>query len=249
MTLTRRSLEDLWEAGKDYDLSPNEDGSAMVYIRKLGPTQQGEAVRMANAERAKVSLVGRDPEDERYIVLKAEVEEMEREDMIEKLAQTKVQEERSKLEQEISEKEEWSNDGYLQSLVDAWEGGLMESFFRGEDDLNYLEGKKCLDEITRFNEEVGSKLEVQLSAARREIERFSTERLVEKTMEAQFDYEASLAWMRTFRLYQIMFGVHTTDRERMFETIDEVASLPAELFGRIVNCLTDLTTPAADVKS
>ncbi len=248
MTLTRKSLEDLYEAGREYDISPHSDGTAMIYIRKLGPLQQAEAVRKANAERTKIKTLLDDKENEEYLTLVREAAEVDREEKIEQLAQTEVAEDRAKIEQEISEKEDWASDDKLQGLVDAWEGGLLEEWLKGEG-LRSEESERVYADITRFNDEVVKKLEGRLKQAKRPLQDKTDDELNDMVAEAQVEYEASIAWMRTFRLYQIVFGVHDTDRNRMFDHIDEVSSLPSELFGKLVDALLDLTTPTLEVKS
>jgi hypothetical protein len=248
MALTRRSLEDLWNTGKEYDISPSRDGSATVFVRKLGPAQQSQAVRMANADRSKLIVSLKDKESERYLAAYAEALLLERDAKIEQLAQTEIAESRDKIEQEISENSEWADEEYLQSLIDSWENGLLEEWLKGEGNRSE-ESERVWSEIQRFNEEISKKLEGHLKRAKASIEHLEDEELNERVAKAEIEYEASVAWMRTFRLYQIMFGVQTVEREQMFDDIKQVASLPAELFARLVECITELNTPSVEVKS
>lgn len=248
MTLSRESLEDLYKAGAEYDVSPDGDGTAMIYVRKLGPTQQSTAVQKANAEKVKVQLRLDTPEDMVMIELYREVAELEREEKIEQLSMASVAEERQKIEQEISEEEKWMEDGTLQALVDAWEGGLLEDYLKGEEERSE-ESVRVFTKMKEFTDKVDTKLQGRVREARVEFERFSDEVLNRKMVEAQVDYEASLAWMRTFRMYQIMYGVHNKEREPMYESIAAVETIPAELFAKFVEKILDLSLPTVEVKS
>lgn len=248
MALTRKKLEDLWKTGKEYDLSPDNDGSAMVYIRKLGPTQQATAVRMANADRVRIKMLVDQPDDPKYLAIRDEIEELDREDKINQLALSEIAEERDKLEQELSEDPEWSEGEKLQSLVDSWENGLLQEYLKGEDRRSQ-ESEEVFAEIKRFNDLIDSKLKGKIEEAERKYADMSDEAIDKKVIASRIDYEASLAWLRTFRMYQAMYGVQTLDRKPLFECIADVESLPAELFARVADALIDLTTPTLDVKS
>lgn len=246
MSLTRRDLEDLWKTGKEYDVSPGGDGSAMAYIRKLGPTQQGTAVRMANAERAKYQLM--DEDDPRYLSMMSDVIDLDRTEKIDRLALTDIQEAREIIEQEISEKPEWAEDDRLQSLVDLWESGLALEYSKGEKERSE-ESEKVFQEIKRFSDEVEERVDAKLKKAQRKYKDEPDEVLNKKIVKQQIDYEASMAWLRTFRMYQILFGVQSLDREPLFENIGDVESISGELFAKLVDAISDLTLPSTEVKS
>jgi len=249
MALSRQDLEDLYHTGGEYDVSPNGDGSAMVYVRKMGPTQQGVAVREANAERIKVSLAMKDETHPLRLAIMEDLGKLTREQKVEQLAMTAVAEERSKAEQELSEEEGWLEDGRLQSLVDAWEGGLMEDYLSGEDTRSD-ESVRVFEEMKQFTDAVDTRIQTALDAERRRYEELSDSRIDKKMIEAQIDYDASMGWMRVYRMYQIMYGVHDSEeRKRIFNSIEEVESVSTELFAKLVEAVLDLNIPTIEVKS
>lgn len=248
MALTRKSLEDLYEVGKEYDISPHGDGSAIVYIRKLGPIHQNEAIRKANADRAVVKAIVKDKSDPRYMAFLAEASEIERDSKIEQLAQTDVAEERMKIEQELSFSDDWGGEEELQGLVDSWENGLLEEWLKGEGERSE-ESEKVFARIQEFNDSVANKMEARLKQAKTKYEVLDDDQLDLKIVEASIEYEASMTWMRTFRMNQILYGVFNQERETLFESQDDVATLAPELFAKLVEAILDLNTPSLEVKS
>lgn len=248
MALTRQSLEDLYRAGGEYDISPDGDGSAMAYVRKLGPVQQQNAVRKANAAQLQTKLLIDDPDDPYMQQVRMDIEALSFDEKVEVLAMTQVAEDRQKAEQQISEEEGWIEDGKLQALVDAWEGGLLADYIQGEGKRSE-ESERVFAEMTRFKEAVDDKIRAKLEVAKAEFRQLSPEAVDRKMLKSQVEYDASLVWMRTFRTYQILYGLHNLEREPLFETIEEVESLPAELFAKMIEAVLDLTTPSLEVKS
>ena len=250
MTLARKSLDELFAAGKEYNIAPDgADEPFMVFIRKLGPTQQNVAARKSNSARTTLVLDARDPESDYNKLLKAQVEGIEREDKIRQLAMTEIAEDREKLEQEISGNEEWSKDGYLQSLVDAWEGGLQVDWHMGED-LRSEESVRVFGEMKRFADEVDKKLESRLQREINILEQESDETIDEKMMNAQIEFDASAEWLKTFRMYQILFGVRDIEsNQQIYERFQDVEDIPAELFAKLIAAVVDLNVPITQVKS
>lgn len=248
MALTRKDLEDLYKAGGEYDLSPHGDGSAMVYVRKLGPTQQSTAVRKANAARLAAQLRMEDEEDLYNVQIRRDIEELTRDQKIDAIAMSEVGEERQKAEQEISEEEGWLKDGKLQSLVDAWEGGLMADYIQGEGERSE-ESERVFKEMQRFTEAVNGKIQDRLDKVRAEVRQMSDEALDRKMIQSQVEYDASMEWMRAFRAYQILYGIHDLERTPMFASIEEVESMPAEVFAKMVDAVLQLAVPTIEVKS
>ncbi len=248
MVLSRESLDDLYKSGKEYDVSPFQDGSAMIYMRKLGPTQQGVAVREANSARIKTTLLAEDPDNVETLEIRKDLESLSRDQKVEQLALASIAEERQKAEQEVSDKEKWLDDGKLQALVDAWESGLMVDYMAGEKKRS-KESERVFDEMKEFTDAVDEKTKNKLEVAKVKFEKCSDEVLDGKMIKAQIEYDASLSWMRVFRMHQILYGVHNLERERMYDAMEDVETIPAELFAKFIDAIADLALPAIEVKS
>ena len=249
MSLSRRSLDELYNSGKEFDVSPYGDGSAFVYIRKLGPVQQQTAVRKANAQRATTSVMSSaEASREEYEDLLERASGIPREDMIEQLAQAAVAEERSKVEQELSAEEEWIEDGRLQALVDAWEGGLLADYLKGEGSRSE-ESERVFEEMKRFTDVVDKTIGGRLREEKQDLSQLSDDELVARMVKAEIEFQASMVWMRTFRMSQILYGVYNTDGERLFRNMEDVETIPAELFAKFSEALESLQIPTTEVKS
>lgn len=247
MAVTLQTLENLYTQGKLVDVSPEKDGSVEVWIRRLGPKHHQTAVRKANAERIKFKSLPRDNEDVLPVV--EEVSKMSREDRIDLLIEIEVAPDKEKIEQELSEEEEWSKDDKLQGLMDAWNDGLLEEWLKGEGKRSE-ESEHVFNEMNRFTEQVNEKVEGRRKSARRQFEDMSDDELFDKVFEILIDREAGLLWLRVFREHQILFGVCEPEtKKQMMEDVEEVQNLPIELWQIFLAAFEDLALTAKDVKS
>jgi hypothetical protein len=250
MVISRRSLEDLYQTGEMVDVSPAQDGSVEVFIRKMGPSQQQTAVRKANAARIRVKqLANREEDDDQKLVILEEVDKLTPEDQITYLTEVEIASEKEKIEQELSEEEEWAEDGRLQALVDAWEDGLLEEWLKGEGERSQ-ESEDVFNEMKRFADAVEEKMKARRDNARADIEEMTEEEIYQKVLDNYIDREAGLTWIKVFREYQILFGVEDPEtHEKIYDNIEQVEMLPNELWAHYLAGIDRLTVPSLDLKS
>ena len=250
MTLARKKLDDLFRVGKEYDIAP--DGASepfMVYVRKLGPTQQTTSARQANSARMEFYLDARNEESGYHRTLVAQVAEIDLENKIRQLAMTEIAEDRQKLEQEISGRPEWSEDGKLQTLVDMWEDGLMKDWLMGEEERSE-ESVRVFEEMKKFTDEVDQRLQALLDIEMKKIEEKGEDWIDKKMISSQIEFDANAEWIKMFRMHQIMFGTRDIDTgEQIWDSIDQIEDLAAELFGKLSKAVIDLNVPITEVKS
>lgn len=248
MTLARRKLEELYRAADEFDVSPQGDGSFMIRVRKLGPTEQTKAARESNSARTKFNLQAKDESSAYYATIVEQVNGIDLDDKITQLAMTEIADDREKLEQEISGYEEWSKDGYLQSLVDAWESGLFQEWSKGEGERSE-ESERVFSEMKRFTEEVDGRLQKLLDREKANFEALEPEEIDQKMIAAQTAFDASAEWLKTFRMHQILYGARDVEtNEPIFESLEEIAGIPAELFAKLVDAVIKLNVPITEVK-
>jgi hypothetical protein len=249
MTLARRKLEELWNASEEFDFSPASDGSFMVNVRKLGPTEQQLAAREASSARTTFVLMAKDEKSPHNINMLYDLESISREDKITQLAMAELADQREKIEQEVSAFEEWKKDGKLQGLVDAWEDGLLQEWLKGEGERSE-ESERVYGEMQRFTEEVESKLSNELEIAKKKFENLDDDEINQKMVNAQVEYDSSAEWLRVFRMYQIKYGVRDIEtNEPIFESVEEIAGVPTDLFRRMLDAVIKLNLPITQVKS
>src|SRR6185436_7992296 len=96
-------------------------------LRKMSPVDYERAYRKANALRATILTVN-DENSEYYNSTRNEIVEMSRDDLIEHLANAGTAKHLPVIEAEVAGNDKWNKDEYIVGLMDAWEGGLQETY-------------------------------------------------------------------------------------------------------------------------
>ena len=136
-TLKRRKLSDLYVVGKEiiFDDGSGEEPVA-VWISKISPIEQRNAVDAAASERARVLLFKRLPEDDatrlRFRDQLAEMDGENRDTLVEFLISAKMYEAELSAESRLGAEEPWSKDDYLKGLQDLWVKEMKERYYRDE---------------------------------------------------------------------------------------------------------------------
>lgn len=254
MAVTFKTLRDLYEIGREVDiLDPkNPENPVKVYVRKLTPTQSEVAMRKASAARAMRGRVMEFPDDnEEKILLFERVEDMGGvEEWIGHLVARDIFDIRAKIEQELSEEEEWAQEGYLQSLYDAWNDGLLKEFAEKDESERSEECTRVWNELRRFADQIEAAVEPARAKLVREYESEPAIVLRNKVAESLLSADKQVEWLRVYRLHQMLFGVQTPDtKEQVFSSIEEVDDLPIEVFRSLIQAVSDISLNVQDVKS
>lgn len=250
MAVSRHQLEELWVQGVEVDVSPDEDGSIKVFARKLGPNSHQVAVRKANAARVRSkNLLSEKEDSEQKMLLMDDVESKTEDELVEFLAEIEIGNEREKIEQELSEEDEWSEDGYLQSILDSWEDGLLQDWLKGEGERSE-ESENAFNEMKRFSDAVEEKIEVIKERKRGNIRELGLEDMKEKVLQMYLDREAGIVWLQTFHEYQILYGIEDLEtKEKIYDSIEEVREIPIELWTRYLKAFERIKLPPTELKS
>lgn len=225
--MKKRRLSDLYVVGKELQL---DDGSGeepvVVFLRKLNPVEQETAVRNANAARARLLAISKSPESDEYQSLISQARDLDRENQIDFLIGGPLQKVKAAAEAELAAEEEWSTDGYLQGLSDAWLEGLNEEYAVNQE---HAEAAKVFAELQRFAKVVDEIVDEERERLVAGYEHMSEDEIVDLVAKELLTLSSDTHWVREFRKNELFFAVREQDKKtRYFQSREELDELSQE---------------------
>lgn len=252
MVPRERRLTDLYRRGKEVTVGDDE-GAIKVYISKISQLENKKAVEKAQAARVRhLRLLhapkddpGRAPyEDQLYAFGLDNIE-----DLILLANTEKIQEETLAILSRLSQEEgsEWAKDGYLESLREAWNGGMQEAF---QVDPENEEAAEIANELLRFEQEVEEEVEL---VRRQIIEAQSsrpTQELIYEATNRVIEAESNSIWAEEFNRWRLFYAVRYNDNrdERYFLNRQEIDALDDEIYEILWDHFNDITTNVPEAK-
>lgn len=245
----RRRLTDLYLRGKEVSLNDSsEEDPIVVWVSKISPIQQKESADRATAVRAATLALKKLPLDAPEISRYTEqIADMSKDEIIDILIASKMQEAELSHEAELASEDEWSNDDYIISLKEAWDSGLNIKYADTPDDI---EAKRVYDELNRFTEELNKRIESTRQELADEINELTEEEINKRAIERFIDAEGDYLWLNEFRKWQLYFAVREPDdhKKQYFEGRYEVDELDARILLELVNAFGDVSVEAIEGK-
>lgn len=248
----RRRLTDLYVQGEVLTLDDTKEDPIAVWIQKITPLEQREAVTKAGAARARIMLLqfkDFDNDDRLALLSQAQFQGLakDREQMIEFLCGAELSRMRLSHESEIGELEEWSDHEYLESLQQAWADDLFEKYALDPEDK---EAANCFAELKRFDDQVTKMLDSDRRAFKRDYATMSDEQIVNKVVDLLIEAEADDLWISEYRRWNIYYSTRETENhaERYFETRKEIDQLQPVILGQLINAIDNLDVERTEGK-
>lgn len=246
----RRRLGDLYMVGQVIELNDNTgDDPIEVYLQKISPIEQRDAADYGTKARASILSMKNAPIEEK-VLYEDQLGDMgleHREDFIDFLASSRIDELRLSAEQRIAAEDGWAKDDYLNSLQQAWNDGVRDTWVSTDDDL---EANRIYDELKRYTDEVDKALEVDKQDVYSEFDLIETDELRTKVIDKIIEMEADFAWMNEFSFYQAFYATRDPENhdERYFESIDEVKCLDTRILAEIIGAYREMTVEGVEGK-
>lgn len=256
MATKKRRLGDLYITGREFTVN-DESGlePVTVWLQKLNAIEAEHCLRRAGAARSRVFMKCRDKESLEFQDIYSDMIGFERDTLVGLVIREQVAEAVSSAEAELAAEDEWSKDGYLQGLRDAWVGedgaeGLSRAYEDGEISEQYDEAKRTLDELTRFSTSAQKRADVRIEAIKRDYATTSLDELRERAVEQNIGTRADSAWFTEYRRSQLFYGAREVDNhaKRYFEKREEVDQLAAPLLEQLYNEFEDLMVSVVEGK-
>lgn len=249
-------LSDLYVVGRQFDVrAETPDGEVVipVYVQKLNPKEHDECIIAANAKRSVVLALkrmhDREEKPREYNAIQADLQDLavDRTNLIDYLALTKVLQYKQRRVAEVAATEEWSEDRYYYGLVESWtEGGLEERYSKNPDDP---EAKRVAEELERFDEQVNKLVAPERDRIVRRYLSMSDESLVAEATDRLIENAADAAWITEFRTNQIYFTIRDPEsKERYFETVNEVRETDPRIIGQLTEAIESLEVDPVEGK-
>jgi hypothetical protein len=238
----QRHLSDLYVKGSDLTI---ED--VTVWIQKLNPVEHSQAVRKADAARAKALTAKFDKDSEAYLSVLNDVLDSSREVLIEILVAAEHARILPAREAKVADEEKWKTDNYLQGLRDAWNEGVAETFIDDPDDI---EAKRVHDELEAFLKDVEKEVSDELDSFRSAHDSMSEKEIIDTSMEHRMKVAADMAWVNEYYRSEILLGTRYPDdhSKKYFSSRDEVDILQLETYAELASAFRDLTVEPTEGK-
>lgn len=249
MQLIKRRLSDLWVVGRLVEVDDGNGDPFNVWVQKLNSLEAQETNRRCDAARARV-LLTRDEDSDAWVAANGTVHEYIDGDK-KRAAEFLSGEERGKLnrkwEQRLANEEEWSKDGRIQALRDAWNDTLETRWLKDKDDPEAAACKEALDLfLAQLNEGVDSEMNAVLDGLMAN----SLGELEHRMTMKMLDMEGNNAWTREMYCCQIYYGTRDPDAKlnKVFDSRSEVDELSEKAWQFLHNVYQNLEVDVMEGK-
>lgn len=246
MSVKKRHLRDLFVRGIVKTIDDGQ-GGVTVYLKKLNLSENEQAVRKANAERAKVLAAAMDETSDLYQGVLGDAIEADRDTLLDYLIAEPLMRKRESIEAELSTQDQWAKDSYLQGLTDAWLNGLRDKF---QEDPEDEDAKRVFDALTVYSNQIEELVEGESAALKRDYDDISDDELRTKVVKLLLKNRAELVWVDCYRKAELLYGVRDADaiHERYFETLEDVHGLETEVLLPLLKAYRELDVDPSEGK-
>ena len=252
----KRRLAALYVVGEEVSFDDPDGGKPItVWLQKLNTVEKDKVVRKANAQRQAVLTLKKRPQSDGDV--KPFVDEVvnnfnERDLMIEFLEAEDINNLRNKKEAEIAASSEWSDESYLEGLVDAWDGqdgeaGLRDVWIHEPDDP---EAQRVYNELDRFAKQVEKEMEKPLKRIHDDYLETSDEELSQLLVNKAIEVQADMRWIEVYRRAELVYAVRDPEDHtvRIFDSFEDIGGLQPEVFNDLSAAYRELTVEPAEGK-
>ena len=124
---------------------------------------------------------------------------------------------------------------------------MEAEFDKGEDERSE-ECTQIWEAMQRFNQVVNNKIKAQRQEYEAELDEKPDEDLYQMVLDSFIERNASLAWLRVYNEYSMLYGVETLDGERLYSDIEEIRDLHIEIYKVYLNVVTAMSIGTVDLK-
>lgn len=234
----REKIEQLYQTSKRVDLKRG----GQVWLRKMTVIQDREATRESLKVRANYEIIKKaDKLDPDRLGIREIVETL---GDARDLATFILGDEHAKLEASVRSKmsyeDKWSKNNYLDTLQEAWLGGMKDRFDRDADDQ---EARKIFEVLLEFEQEVAEQLLIEFSDLVEAKLDLPEETLIEECVDRLLDFQAIYAQAEEFNYWKIYFAAFNDAefKTKLWDTIDAVKNAPGDLIKELIEEYEDMS--------
>jgi hypothetical protein len=238
----RKKLSDLYRRGKPLTVTDDDGDFVELYLRKPSDTQFDTILRRSNAARARYAKMGEDPESEEYESVYGTLLDFDHKLIVTLAMAEAYGKAKLRTESQVEHEDEWAEEGYLQSLVDRWNGdeqnrGLRDVWVLDPEDASAEgdEARHIYKELERFQHEVEERFVAVDQEVRENFEGRDFGVLMDLAVQELLKRNSNDAFAREFEHQQIFYTTRDPDDQSKFYfgTVDEVRDLPKQIFAQL----------------
>lgn len=221
----------------------------VFYARKMNPLQHEKAVREVLASQIALKSLHDRPTDPDYELLYEAVDSIE--EPVSFIAEVEVLRQRDKMEQELSAEDEWAEENRYQSLIDAWEGepGYKKEVTENPDPAD--RSKECnavWEQMQKFKHQLEARMRDWRIDRIKTLEKLPKEDIRRMVFDVLLQDKISNDWIVEYNTQRMIYGIYDENRERLFETADDVKAAPREAKVLFKDALDRITLNTTEVK-
>lgn len=224
----RRKLQDLYARGTEVKFSgPDEvesEDTIVVWVTPPSPLQREQALREAQAERARLILKARrDPESQPGLVTEELIERMSLEEVCEYIVTMSDGEQQTEATRNVLRRDEWEDIDALRDSMRRWEEAGAPT-----DDPEWEE---LLERDRIFGEDVAEEVSRIQEAEVESLKLLPRVELNKRAFEKRLDSLGNQQFMDTYQTYLMFYSCRDGDdhQELFFEDVSDMRSMPDEV--------------------
>lgn len=240
MPAQRRRLTDLYVKGTSCTVTDGQ-GDIEVWLQKLNPLERENAARRAGAERARMVAFYEDKDSDEYQSAVNDVLDFyqDRESLTTMIIRNDVMRAQARIEAELAGDGEWSKDGLLVGLIDAWQDGLSDRY---AEDPNDPEASRVFKMLEKFDTQVQEEVIAERLRLEKDMGSHTLEELRDKAVERLIDAKAISAFIEEFEIQRLLYSVRDPEKhdEYYFTNRLEVKTLDEKIREQLSAAYSDL---------
>lgn len=245
----RRRLTDLYSRGRNFQIEDREEGIyEEVYLRKMTPLEMDQAFARATTARARAIAATKDGSDDAYAALKANVDEMTHDDLVNWVVGSETTQKRSVYEAQEAAEDEWGKNKYLEGLQDFFVSETFQDM--KADDPDNPEVVRVENEIKRFDAAVDKRIADERETLQELWSASPDDEMRKRVLNEISDMKGNSEWLIEYKKSQIWLCTYETEnhRTRYFQKRDEVDQLQKPVTEQLLAAIEKLHVSDAEGK-
>jgi hypothetical protein len=248
----KRRLSDLFVTGEEIEFDDGTGEPIKIWLQKLTPAETQMAVDKSRPSKTKIISIKKLPDDHhlklRYLDELESAGLEEKIDFIKYLIQPKLEEARISAQERVASEDEWVKDDYLIGLQQAWNEDLQEKWVNQDEESD--EADRVYDELKRYTDQVYKEVEAAEKELINELDDLSLEALQRRAVNRLIESHGDNVLISEFRKQQLFYAVRDADdkKNRYFENIEEIDTLPAVIYTRLLTAYGEIAVDSFEGK-
>ena len=239
------TLADLYRVGQEATISDGTN-TVKVWIQKMNPVEHQRAITKAGAARARKQAYARDRDSDEFLAARSDLNDFTStpDELAEIAFSDEIAAKTIAAQAELEADEEWAKDGYLDGLLEAWEGDVevtdgdtpasrsvgLKLAYQDPDHDDHDEAVRVFGEIKRFTDQLEKIVAGERARIIADAVTMDRDALIDKAAEVMLERRASTAFLEEYQDWEMFLSVRRVDdhHKPYFATRDDIDMLAEE---------------------